>query len=96
MLFLCYQIATKQSRMSKSKVKKEKNLSPKKEFRSHIAEQLKTALNGLEEKLEKKELESRIKKAVKLLTAGVKMKPAKPVKAKPVKKEEPPIEPGSD
>ncbi|HLG40886.1 MAG TPA: hypothetical protein VI461_14500 [Chitinophagaceae bacterium] len=82
--------------MSKSKVKKEKTASPKKEFRSHIAEQLKSALNGLEEKLSKKELESRIKKAVKLLTAGVKMKPVKPVKAKPIKKEEPPIEAGGE
>jgi hypothetical protein len=74
--------------MSKDKPKKVKPLSAKKEFRNHIMEQLKTALNGLEEKVGKKELETRIKKATKLLVAGVKLKPAKPAKSKSPKKEE--------
>ena len=73
--------------MSKSKTKNDKALSPKKEFRNQITEKLTTALTGLEEKLDKKELEARIKKAVKLLTAGIKTKPTKPAKNKPVKKD---------
>ena len=73
--------------MAKSKVKKEKTPALKKEFRSHINDQLKTALNGLEGKLGKKEFESRLKRATKLLTAGIKIKPDKPPK-----KEEPVVE----
>ena len=73
--------------MSKSNTKKEKAPSPKKELRNQITDQLKKALTGLEEKLGKEEFESRIKKAAKLLTAGIKTKPAKPAKGKPVKKE---------
>jgi hypothetical protein len=79
--------------MSKSKSKKDKAPSPKKEFRSKVTEQLKNVLTDLEAKLGKKELENRIKKAARLLTAGIKLKPAKPAKAKPVKKDEPVIEP---
>ena len=75
--------------MSKDKAKKDKPLSAKKEFRTHIMERLKTALNGLEEKVGKKELENRIKKATKLLVAGVKLKPAKAPKSKAPKKEDP-------
>jgi len=73
--------------MSKNKIKKDKPLSPKKEFRNQINDQLKNALKGLEEKLGKKEFDGRIKKAAKLLTAGIKTKQVKPVKMKPVKKE---------
>jgi hypothetical protein len=75
--------------MSKSKTKKDKAPSPKKEIRNQITEQLKNALTGLEEKLGKKEFESRIKKASKLLSAGIKIKPVKPAKSKPVKKNNP-------
>ena len=64
--------------MSKVKVKKEKAPSPRKEMRKQIADQLQHALNGsLSEKLGKKEFESRIKKAAKLLSAGIKIKPVK-------------------
>jgi len=72
--------------MSKSKTKKDKTPSPKKEFRNQITEQLKNALNGLEQKLGKKEFEARIKKAGKLLAAGIKTKLVKPAKSNPVKK----------
>ena len=79
--------------MAKGKTKNGKPLSPKKEFRNQISTQLMNALTGLEEKLEKKELESRVKKAAKLLTAGIKIRPEKPAKAKPAKKEEIAVEP---
>jgi hypothetical protein len=75
--------------MSKSKTKKENVPSPKKEIRNQIADQLKNALTGLEEKIGKEEFESRIKKAAKLLSAGIKTKPAKPAKTKPAKKDNP-------
>jgi hypothetical protein len=75
--------------MSKSKTKKVKAPSPKKEIRNKITGQLKTALTGLEEKLGKKEFENRVKKAAKLLSAGIKTKTAKPPKTKPAKKETP-------
>lgn len=75
--------------MPKSKTKKDKALSPKKEIRNQVTEQLKNALTGLEEKLGKEEFDSRIKKAAKMLTAGIKIKTAKPAKIKPVKKEIP-------
>jgi hypothetical protein len=82
--------------MSKSKTKKDKAVSPKKEIRGRVTEQLKKALTDLEEKLGKKELETRIKKAAKLLTAGIKVKPAKPAKVKPAKKNEPAVEPKAE
>jgi hypothetical protein len=78
--------------MSKSKTKKDKALSPKKEVRQQITDQLLSALTSLEEKLGKKEFESRIKKAAKLLAAGIKTKPVKPAKSKPVKKDSAPPE----
>ena len=78
--------------MPKDKIKKDKPLSPKKEFRNQINGQLKNALKGLEEKLGKKEFESRIKKATKLLAAGIRTKQAKPVKIKAAKKEIVPAE----
>lgn len=73
--------------MSKSKTKKIKPLSAKKQNRMKIIGQLQTALPALAEMLGKKEFESRIKKAAKLLTAGVKIKPAKPAKIKPAGKD---------
>lgn len=76
--------------MSKSETKKDKALSPKKEIRNQVTEQLRNALTGLEEKIGKEEFESRLKKAAKLLCAGIKLKPAKPAKAKPVKKDDTP------
>ena len=79
--------------MSKMKVKKDKTPSPKKEIRNQVTGQLKVALNGLEDKLGKKEFESRIKKAAKLLTSGIKNKPSKPAKIKAVKKVEVTAEP---
>jgi hypothetical protein len=72
--------------MAKAKVKKTKAPSFKKVLRQQISDKLRTALTELEEKVSKKDLESRIKKAAKLLTAGVKNKALK-VKAKPVKEE---------
>jgi hypothetical protein len=73
--------------MSKDKVSKEKPLSPKKQFRSEVSSQIKTALTRLEEKLGKKEFDSRVKKATKLLTAGIKTKPVKIARTKALKKE---------
>ncbi|MDP4263979.1 MAG: hypothetical protein Q8941_15735 [Bacteroidota bacterium] len=78
--------------MSKSKTKKDKAPSPKKEMRNQITEQLKNALTGLEEKLGNKEFENRIKKAAKLLSTGIKIKPAKQSKTRPAKKESPVME----
>ena len=76
--------------MSKSKTKKDKAPSPKKVIRNQITDQLKNALSSLAEKLGKDEFESRIKKAAKLLTAGIKSKQAKLVKNKPAKKDSAP------
>jgi hypothetical protein len=82
--------------MPKSKTKKDKGLSPKKEIRNQITNHLKNGLIRLEEKLGKKEFESRVRKAAKLLSAGVKEKPVKPAKVKPVKKETVPVEEKSE
>jgi hypothetical protein len=73
--------------MSKEKINKEKLLSPKKLFRNEISSQITNAVTVLEEKLGKKEFEARVKKATKLLTAGIKAKPAKIARARAVKKE---------
>ena len=81
--------------MSKDKTKKVKGPSLKKELRGQITDKLKSSLNGLEEKLGKKEFESRIKKAAKLLTSGIKNKPAKPAKIKAAKKIVVTAEPGA-
>ena len=67
--------------------KKVKAPSPKREYRNQVTEQLKTALTGLEEKVGKKDFEARVKKAAKLLTAGIKLKPAKVAKVKKLTKE---------
>jgi hypothetical protein len=63
---------------------KEKELSPKKQARQQVVAQLQTALPGLAEALGQKEFESRLKKAAKLLTEGIKAKA--PKKTKEVKK----------
>lgn len=73
--------------MAKSKEKKVKTPSPKKEIRQQVTDKLRNTLTELEEKLGKKELESRIKKAAKMLTAGIKIKTPKPKKNKPAKDE---------
>jgi hypothetical protein len=73
--------------MSKSKSKKDNAPSPKKEIRNQVIDQIRNALTGLEEKIGKQEFESRIKKAAKLLTAGIKTKSTKAAKSKPVKKD---------
>jgi hypothetical protein len=78
--------------MSKSKTKKVKAPSPKKEIRNQITGQLKNALTGLEEKLGKKEFEIRVKKAARLLSAGIKTKKSKQPKVKAAKKENPAAE----
>lgn len=75
--------------MSKSKSKKDKAPSPKKEMRNQITNQLKSVLAGLEEKLGKKEFEDRVKKAARMLSAGIKIKSAKQPKPKPAKREVP-------
>ncbi|HEX2848097.1 MAG TPA: hypothetical protein VHN59_16235 [Chitinophagaceae bacterium] len=51
--------------------------SPKKQARLQVIAQLQTALPGLEETLGKKEFNSRLKKAAKILTEGIKVKVAK-------------------
>ena len=71
--------------MSKSKSQKNKMLSPKKELRQKITAQLQVALTDLKEKLGKKEFEGRIKKAARLLTAGIKAKAKKLSKNKIIK-----------
>lgn len=78
--------------MAKNKIKKDNAVSPKKEFRNQIADQLKNTLPALEARLEKKEFESRIRKAAKLLTSGIKPKKAKPAKIKAIKKDPAPVE----
>ncbi|RYG39781.1 MAG: hypothetical protein EOO01_28825 [Chitinophagaceae bacterium] len=63
--------------MAKSKIP-----SPKKQARQQVIAQLQSTLPGLEEALGKKEFNSRLKKAAKILTEGLKAKPAKKVKIK--------------
>ncbi|MBO9658678.1 MAG: hypothetical protein J7527_07610 [Chitinophagaceae bacterium] len=59
---------------------KEKEVSPKKQARQQVVAQLKTALPGLADALGQKEFESRLKKAARLLTEGIKAKAPKKVK----------------
>jgi hypothetical protein len=56
--------------------------STKKQARLQVIAQLQSTLPGLEEALGKKEFNSRLKKAAKILTQGLKAKPAKKVKIK--------------
>lgn len=57
--------------------KEEKSLSPKKQVRQQVAEQIQAALPGLRDVLGDEEFENRIRKASKLLAAGI-----DPVKSK--------------
>ena len=57
-----------------SKTKDVNGASPKKEIRRKVGDGLKTTLETYEVKLSKKKLESRIRKASKLLTKGVKIR----------------------
>lgn len=59
--------------MSTVKAEEKKNGHSKKETRKEISQQLANALAGLKETLGEKKFERRIKKAARLLTAGVKV-----------------------
>lgn len=63
--------------MAKIKSEKVKTPSAKKQAHDQIVKQLTAALPGLKDILGEKKFESRIKKAAKLLSAGVKVKKAK-------------------
>jgi hypothetical protein len=63
--------------MSTSKITVTKKDHSKKSTRKEIGLQLANVLNGLKESLGEKKFERRIKKAAKLLTAGIKTKPVK-------------------
>lgn len=63
--------------MSTSKITEQKNDHSKKSTRKEVSVQLANVLNNLKEALGEKKFERRIKKAAKLLTAGIKTKPAK-------------------
>ena len=60
--------------MAKSKLKAVKSISLKKEIIQQLTAQLTTSLPGLKEILGAKKFESRIKKAAKLLSEGIKEK----------------------
>ena len=60
--------------MAKSKPKISKSISLKKEINQQLTAQLTTTLPGLKEILGDKKFESRIKKAAKLLSEGIKEK----------------------
>jgi len=70
--------------MAKNKSQNGKTISLKKEIYQQLTEQLTTSLPGIKEILGEKKFESRIKKAAKLLSAGIKEKA--PKKTKEVKK----------
>ena len=63
--------------MSHSKNTESKVSPTKKDARKEVSEQLANALGNLKETLGAKKFERRIKKAARLLTAGIKTKPAK-------------------
>ncbi len=63
--------------MSTSKITVTKKDHSKKSTRKEIGLQLANVLNGLKESLGEKKFERRIKKAAKLLTAGIKTKTSK-------------------
>ena len=68
--------------MSKTKKKDSKEISPKKQLNQKIADQLSVALNGsLKDILGEKKLKSRVKKAARVLTNGIKVKVAAKPKA---------------
>ncbi|MEP7373158.1 MAG: hypothetical protein ABI675_07170 [Chitinophagaceae bacterium] len=66
--------------MTKIKKNEIKYISRKKEIRQQLISQLATSLPGLKEILGDKKFESRIKKAAKLLSEGIKQKPSKKIK----------------
>ncbi len=71
--------------MSKT-IKNKKELSPKKQLNQQIEVLLATSLNGsLTGMLTEKKLKNRIRKATRLLTEGVKLKPKAEKPAKPKK-----------
>ncbi|MBO9562719.1 MAG: hypothetical protein J7621_08100 [Niastella sp.] len=63
--------------MSTSKKAEAQPANDKKSARKEISIQLTSALNSLKETLGEKKFERRIKKAARLLTAGIKTKPVK-------------------
>jgi hypothetical protein len=63
--------------MSTSKTTETKSAPSKKSTRKEIGQKLANALNGLKDTLGEKKFERRIKKAARLLTAGIKTKPVK-------------------
>ena len=67
--------------MAKNKLKEGKTISLKKEIYQQITGQLSTSLPGIKEILGEKKFESRIKKAAKLLSEGIKEKAPKKIKA---------------
>lgn len=66
--------------MSKAKTDKKKIPSAKKQAQEQILQQLSVALPGLKDILGEKKFSTRIKKAAKVLSAGVKARKAKPAK----------------
>lgn len=66
--------------MAKNKLKEGKTISLKKEIYQQITGQLSTSLPGIKEILGEKKFESRIKKAAKLLSEGIKEKAPKKIK----------------
>ncbi|MGZ8559358.1 MAG: hypothetical protein ACXWWC_13530 [Chitinophagaceae bacterium] len=66
--------------MAKSKTKATKTISLKKEINQQLTNQLTTTLPGLKEILGEKKFESRIKKAAKLLSNGIKEKATRKIK----------------
>lgn len=66
--------------MAKSKTEKKKIPSAKKQAHEQIVQQLTVALPGLKEILGEKKFNTRVKKAAKVLSAGVKAKKAKPAR----------------
>ena len=70
--------------MAKTKEKNGKTISLKKEIYDQLTGQLSTSLPSIKELLGEKKFESRVKKAAKLLSEGIKDKAAK--KSKEVKK----------
>jgi hypothetical protein len=63
--------------MSTSKKAEAQQATGKKSARKEVSLQLTSALNDLKETLGEKKFERRIKKAARLLTAGIKTKPVK-------------------
>lgn len=76
--------------MAKSKTKAAKKVSVKKQARIDIAKQLTSSLAAFKDILGKKKFESRVKKAARLFSEGIKAVPAKKTKA--AKKKATPVE----